>query len=140
MQRDVPLGVTVPLPAPPAGWFDYGCAVLWCCAYGDFPIVRVDRGVRTVWLNDLTGASALAVDGDHVLLAAGYPGHRDRLALLRLDDCVAEPVAAWPCELVGRGDAALLQGLGDTLHIVSRGSWTRISVATMRAHASAPVG
>jgi hypothetical protein len=29
MNDEMTLGTTIPLPAPPAGWFDYGYAVLW---------------------------------------------------------------------------------------------------------------
>lgn len=35
-------------------------STLWCCPYGDFPIVRVEHGAVKTWRNDVAGAEALA--------------------------------------------------------------------------------
>lgn len=106
---------------------------LWCCPYTDFPIVRVkDSGVDR-WGNDVAGAKAIAVDGDYVLLAGGYNDNSDRLVLLRLDVDRAEQVGEWRHQLWTPSAARLVQGQGSTLHIAGQGSWTKLSLAAMRA-------
>jgi hypothetical protein len=44
MNDEMTLGTTTPLPVPPAGWFDYGYAVLW---NGNLAVVRTDRDTHT---------------------------------------------------------------------------------------------
>ena len=56
---------------------------LWSCYYGDFPIVRVERGSVRHWRNDVAGAGAL-IDGAHILLAGGYGDHGGGLRCLFL--------------------------------------------------------
>jgi hypothetical protein len=107
---------------------------LWCCPYSDFPIVRVERGVVKRWLNNIAGAKALAVEGDHVLLAGGYRDQSDRIALLRLGDDQAQEIGQWQLQRPDRNAASLLQGRAETLHIVGRGEWTKMSVAMLRAN------
>jgi hypothetical protein len=109
-------------------------SALWCCPYMDFPIVRVERDVVKRWRNKVAGAKALAVEGDHVLLAGGYRDQSERIALLRLGDDQARQIGEWQFQRPGRNAARLLQGRGETLHIVGRGEWTKMSVATMRAN------
>jgi hypothetical protein len=108
-------------------------ATLWCCPYSNFPIIRVDQGVVTHWRNDIAGAKALAVDGDHVLLAGGYKEESSRLALLRLDGGEARQVGEGWFKRPDRGAAALVQGRGATLHIVGEGRWVKVTVASLRA-------
>ncbi|MHC2334071.1 hypothetical protein [Bradyrhizobium sp. USDA 4454] len=107
---------------------------LWCCPYTDFPIVRVDRDGVKYWRNKVAGANALAVEGDHVLLAGGYGDRSDRITLLRLGDDQAQQIGQWQLQRPDRSAAWLLQGHGDTLHMVGRGEWTKMSVATVRAN------
>lgn len=45
---------------------------VWLCFYTDFPIVRLRDGARSLWKNGVTGARALAVDGERVILFGGY--------------------------------------------------------------------
>jgi hypothetical protein len=110
---------------------------LWCCSYTDFPIVRVLDGVIDHWTNDIAGASALAVDGDHVLLAGGYD-QSDQVALLRLTGDRAQQIGVWRLRMPDRTGAHLLQGQGATLHIVGQGRWTRLSVSTLRLRTGSP--
>jgi hypothetical protein len=105
----------------------------WSCPYADFPIVRVERGRIRYWENVVTGASALAIDGDHVLLAGGYGDNANRIALLRLGANQAEPLGELHVPLLSRGAAGLVQGNGMTLHIVAEGRWTRLDVSRVRA-------
>ena len=106
---------------------------LWSCPYTDFPIVRVkDSGVDR-WGNDVAGAKAIAVDGDYVLLAGGYNDNSDRLVLLRLDVDRAEQVGEWRHQLWTPGAARLVQGQGSTWHIVRQATWTKLSLAALRA-------
>jgi hypothetical protein len=43
MNDEISMGGSIPLPAPPAGWFDYDYAVLW---NGDLALVRTDRDLH----------------------------------------------------------------------------------------------
>ena len=108
----------------------------WFCSYTDFPIVRVEHGTVRHWRNDVSGAKALAVDGDHVVLAGGYGDEAGRIALLRLGDEDAEQIGTTSIQ-VDRTRAHLLVGRGATLHVVGGGTWTRLDVATLRATLSA---
>ncbi|HWA61576.1 MAG TPA: hypothetical protein VG939_09380 [Caulobacteraceae bacterium] len=100
----------------------------WACHYCDFPILRVGAaGEARLWNNGVRGASALAVDGRHVVLFGGYEGARSRIALLELGD----RNAAWigELELVGPEAArAQATGRGDTIHLIDEASWRRFTV------------
>lgn len=104
--------------------------VTWTCCYSsaaDFPIVSIEGGSLRMWRNGVYGARALAVDGDHVLLASGYKPHGNRLAVVKLEADEARLIGELraPFDLDG---AALLQGQRDTLHIVHDGLWWKIRV------------
>jgi hypothetical protein len=108
---------------------------VWACTYEDFPIIRVHNGQISLWKNDLRGVTAIAADGDHVILAGGYPAMLginedatdDRLALLRLDDRGAHLVAEMRIPEVAERDA-FLRGRDGVLHIVIGASWVQIAV------------
>ncbi|WP_256806595.1 hypothetical protein [Bradyrhizobium sp. Bra64] len=104
-------------------------SALWCCAYDGFSIVKVERDVVTAWQNEVTGADALAIDGDLVVLAGGYGDQSGRIALLHLGDGQAQQIGEWQFQRPDRNAARLVQGRGATLHIVGQGNWTRLSVA-----------
>lgn len=106
-------------------------STLWSCCYTDFPIVRIAQGGVRHWRNKLSGANALAVDDDHVLLAGGYGEDSSRLALLHLIDGEARLAGRWRFTPPERETAGLMQGHGSTLHIVG-GGWRRIEVASLR--------
>ncbi len=59
-------------------------ATVWSYFGAGYPIIRIERGVVRRWRNEITHASAIAVDGDHVLLAGGHGENRSRLSLLQL--------------------------------------------------------
>jgi hypothetical protein len=45
---------------------------VWTCYYDEFPISRIDeRKQVTTWQNDISGAKAIAVDGNRLLLYGG---------------------------------------------------------------------
>jgi hypothetical protein len=101
---------------------------LWACCYPDFPIVRIEGDQVRWWANDLAGASALAVRGEHVALLGGYNDQSGRVALLKLGeraDLVAEASFEPP------SPGSLVQGHEDILHIVEAGSWTRVNTGTL---------
>jgi hypothetical protein len=106
---------------------------LWSCFYTDFPIVRVRSGTVRHWRNGIRGASGLATDGNHVLLAGGYGIQSRRIALLCLEGEQARQIGNVPFQPPAHGAARLVQGHGATLHIVGQGRWTKLSVATMLA-------
>lgn len=92
MNDELALGTTTLLPAPPAGWFDYGYALLWD---GSLALVRTDRDIRTEygrWQDRWQG-------GD---LHARQPNLRDaRLRLSKFDGAVetgaiTAPAGHWP--------------------------------------------
>jgi hypothetical protein len=52
---------------------------VWIYYYTDFPIVRISYdGKVQGWQNEFSGARALAVSDQHVMLWGGYQGERDR--------------------------------------------------------------
>jgi hypothetical protein len=104
---------------------------LWACCYTDFPIVRIENGTMRQWRNSITGARAIAVDDDHVVLAGGYDNEADRIALLRLDGDRATYLGKLTFPLLR--NAKLIQGQSNTLHVVAQGNWTRIEVVEIRA-------
>lgn len=106
---------------------------MWSCFYNDFPIVRVADARETIWANTaIAGAKALAVDGSFVLLAGGYGPDATRLALLKLADGEARLLGSY--ELPELENAALISGRSSVIHVVSNGTWTRISVQEARRH------
>jgi hypothetical protein len=115
---------------------------VWVCAYAEFPLVRLVPGEPARWWrSDISGATAIAIDGEHVLLAGGYSTEANRLALLKLEGKgLGEQVpvlATWTLPLrplpppPDNGWAptwdrpSLLTGRGDTLHLVDEGLWYR---------------
>lgn len=127
-------------------WVQDPCALnadetgAWCCPYmvalEYFPLVRVVPGEATRWWhNDLTGSVAIAIDGDHAVLAGGY--EMDRLALLSLPGTGtgehAPVIATWsmpppppaPGDTGAPGRPPLLVGRGDTIHLVQDQIWYR---------------
>ena len=104
---------------------------VWSYFSGDFSIVRIQHGAVRLWRNQIAHADAIAVDGDHVLLAGGHREHRSRLALLHLDGDTARQVGMWTFPQPDRNAARLLQGRGATLHVVGSGKWRRITVASL---------
>src|SRR5258708_25693956 len=71
MADEIPLGATTMLPAPPAGWFDYGYAVLWD---GDLALVRCSRDIRAEygrWQDEKTGLmhAPPTVEGERLRLS-----------------------------------------------------------------------
>lgn len=105
---------------------------LWSCFYSAFPIVRVKDGKETSWANSVSGAKAIAVDGSFVLLAGGYGADANRVTLLKLAEGEAQPLGSY--EQPGLENAALMSGRSSAIHVVSNGTWTRITVEEVRSH------
>lgn len=110
----------------------------WSCPYVDFPLVHSIPGepVRW-WRNEVAGSRAIAVEGPHVLLAGGYGGQANRLALVLLDGVgrgeAAREIASWSLPLRPRAAAnewepvwehpTLLVGRGDVIHLIDGDVW-----------------
>lgn len=112
----------------------------WSCPYmaalDYFPLIRFVPGETTRWWhNNLKGSVAIAIDGDHAVLAGGYKP--DRLALLSLPGTGAGEhapvIATWSMPLPPSGPGStwaserpnLLVGRGDTIHLVQDQIWCR---------------
>ena len=104
----------------------------WSCFYSDFPIISVGEGKVRQWQNSVGGAHAFAIEDGYALLAGGYKEQAGRVALLRLGEDEAELLGEIQIPVRPRGTPGLMQGSGDTLHIVEGGIWRRVSVATVR--------
>jgi hypothetical protein len=101
-------------------------SAVWASAYTDFPVIRIDKSGIRMWENSLTGVNAIAGNRDHVILAGGYKNESDRVALLRLDEKEAVPVAGF--RLSDLNSIDLLQGHDGVLHVVADGRWLRIAI------------
>ena len=105
----------------------------WACTYAGFPIIRLGDQPERRWLTELSGTSALAVDGPHILAAGGYDRDANQAKLLQLGTTDAKTLATWrlPFTPVRSWtlDPPWLDGRSDTLHLVDRGIWQRWSVS-----------
>ena len=105
----------------------------WTCPYKHFPLVHFVPGNPTHWWrNGVAGPKAIAIDGSHALLAGGYGGEANRVALVSLDGTgrgeAARQLANWSLPMRPRKAASewepvwerptLLAGRGDVLHLV----------------------
>ena len=113
----------------------------WACPYSEFPLVRFVPGKPACWWRiHNRGLKAIAVDGNHALLAGGYNKEASRLALVELVGNglgeQAPVLATWtlPLRRLPPSDnewapvwhrPILLTGRGDTLHLVDDGFWYR---------------
>jgi rieske iron-sulfur protein len=121
---------------PVTGWInDQGTQVMKCfCHNSEYDTAHgAQDGEVRHWANGVSGAKALATDGDHVLLAGGYGDEAGRIALLHLDDEQAQQLGELRLQPPQRGAARLVQGHGATLHIVEQGRWAKLTVAAARA-------
>jgi len=110
---------------------------VWSCFYSDFPIVRIGDGKVRVWTNRLSGASAIAVEGDYVLLAGGYDD-AERLALLHLDQAGTKSMRELQYPELGVSGDGLIQGHGGALNVVAGGAWSRVTVDDVRTFLADP--
>jgi len=101
---------------------------LWACYYTDFPIVRVEQGKATFWANDITGAKAIAVKDDVVVLAGGDGDESSRIAVARLERKAARHIGSLSFAPAPPGSAGMVQGRGSTMHLVTDGVWSKFSV------------
>lgn len=105
---------------------------IWSCSYTDFAVVRVDGGQVHHWPNTISGAKAMAIEADHVVLAGGYKNEAGRIALLHLEAARARHLGDIQLEPL-RGVPRLVQGQRATLHFVGEGCWRRLTVSMAHA-------
>lgn len=150
-----PLGRVLPLPDfPPEPGNISDCYALttgnadaWACTYTDFPILHLqaDQPLRW-WKNNHAGPSAIAVNGSHALLAGGYGAKANQLTLVVLGGSgqgeMAQTILRRTMPLtrlpVSKTDWApvwdtpiLLQGCGDTIHLIDGDHWFRWCIADL---------
>lgn len=112
----------------------------WACLYTDFPILRIgETGPMRLWKSEIAGANAIAVDGQHVVLAGGYGDDRARLALLRLKAEGSSLLFEAELDLgtANEAEQLLLTARGDQVHVVTALTWFRLSVAEIVREAEA---
>ena len=108
---------------------------IWTSYYSDFPIVRILNDKVAVWQNDVvSGANAIATDGTHVLLAGGYGENRSDLCLLELRAEEACMIGKSTLPATDEIAPSLVQGMGETMHVVSDGAWWQTSIHDVLAH------
>jgi hypothetical protein len=98
----------------------------WSCTYTDFPISCIggDVGERN-WPTKLVGASAMAVDFPHVVVAGGYNENANRAVLMRLTNDGAEQIGEWrlPFSVDTHLQVDFIDGRGDELHVIKGDAW-----------------
>ena len=121
----------------------------WACPYTEFPLVCFDKfKPDRWWRSKLGGPVAIAMNETHVLVAGGYTEHANRLTLVTLGEAgrgedVTE-LATWALPLLRLPppatkwapiwrDPDLLDGRGDTLHLIDEGLWQCWRVADLLA-------
>ncbi|MBI5940518.1 MAG: hypothetical protein HY859_08840 [Caulobacterales bacterium] len=105
---------------------------MWSCYHPDFPIVRIGGQQAQVWTNDeVAGATAMAIDRDHVLLAGTYDDPT-LLSLVRLGTTGSTLVGQIPFEALAAARDGLVRGQASKLHVVHAGQWTTIEVDEVR--------
>jgi hypothetical protein len=119
---------------PPAG-FDSICDCyslnvakngVWSCYYTEFPVVRIDSSKKVRgWTNEVGGASALAVDGQRVLLWGGYGDTRTRCVMQNLSgEALNNPREVQLALPVGFDlMTATVVGRDSTLHAFTENAW-----------------
>jgi hypothetical protein len=101
---------------------------LWTCFYMDFPIARISGGKPMFWSNSVSGAKAIAVKDDIVMLGGGYSDDANCVTVVKLDGKSSRELGSFRYRRGTRGAAGLLQGRGSVIHIVSDGVWSKVPV------------
>ena len=105
----------------------------WTWTHRGHQIRRFEIGAAVqCWKSDLEGATAIALAGEHLIVADGHGAAAVQLALVQLDgEGVATTQHRWTLALPPQqlSEAALLSGRGDQIHAVCAGGWHRWTVA-----------
>ena len=88
---------------------------IWTYFYSPFAIVRISDGNVTAWPTTITGAKALAVAGDRVLIVGGYRANADRALLTRLVGDIVIVEQEYRLDI----KPTCMLGVGGTLHLFS---------------------
>lgn len=114
---------------------------VWAYSYSEFPLVWTDgRGAVRSWPSGVQGASAIAVDGHHVVFAGGYDGAWTALTCKALAETTFGPARGATLWSPTGGDFspdAQRCGRGNELHVLDRGVWSSVRVADVAAAARA---
>lgn len=113
-------------------------AELWACFYDEFPIARICNDQLKFWPNSVNGASAMAVGDNMVALGGGYNTDANCITIVKLEAKSSHKFGALRFTLGDESRPRLLQGRGDTLHIVSNGLWYKIAVDQAASAVTAP--
>ena len=110
---------------------------VWAYHYSDFPLVRIDgRGAVRSWPSGVQGASAIAVDGDHVVFAGGYDVAWTDITCKVLGETSLGAARGARLRSPTGDDFssdARLCGRGAELHVLDRGVWSSVRVADVAA-------
>lgn len=106
---------------------------VWLCYYTDFPIVRVDKN-RAIhaWSNEVSGARAIAVDGNRVLLFGGYGEDKKRCIIQSLSTSGkavnrTEYTIKAPFDI----SATAVMARGADLNAIHEGTWYQLSMGNI---------
>ncbi len=104
---------------------------VWTSYYSRFPIVHIhDQAVTGIWRNVVTGARALAIANDRVLLVGGYRDDHNRAVLVELSADHARESQRFTIST--RDDmplqSATFVGRGPFLDILDGSDWYRLDV------------
>jgi hypothetical protein len=102
--------------------------------YSSFPIVQIGSGHKTRgWHTDVSGARALAVDGDRVLLFGGYAGERTRAVIGALEGHVLTDARILPTSVSGPDalESIRIVGRGPVLHGFAGARWYQFDLRSV---------
>lgn len=102
--------------------------------YNSFPIVQIGRGHQTRgWHTEVSGARALAVDGERVLLFGGYAGERTRAAIGALEGDGLAEVRILPTSVIGPDtlESIRISGRGPVLHGFAGPRWYQFDLRSV---------
>jgi hypothetical protein len=102
--------------------------------YSSFPIVQIGPGHQTRgWHTDVSGARALAVDGERVLLFGGYAGERTRALIGALDGSGLADARNLPTSVIGPDalESIRISGRGPVLHGFAGARWYQFDMSSV---------
>lgn len=106
---------------------------VWSCYYSGFPIIHIAGERIRHFDNSVSGANAIAVSHEYVLLAGGYTGAERRLTLLRLTGGVASVIWQSDKALSHSSRQVTVAGRNGILHVVADGIWSQLRVEDLVA-------
>ncbi|MCW3058499.1 MAG: hypothetical protein JWQ02_320 [Capsulimonas sp.] len=107
---------------------------VWTCYYTDFPVVQISNGYQTQgWRNKISGAGAIAIAENRVLLWGGYPPNRERGIVQTIEGGALTSPQELHITLPPSETAPITHviGRGSTLHFIAGTSWYQFDLHTL---------